>query len=154
MRKKAAQERKNGVSGRGVVSGLTRCYAWEFASVSEYIYYSLLLEREYPELSDMFERAALDCIERFRAIGGIILSLGYNPALNMQIRHSGERYECLSFENIDRILASSAERERSSIAALDGLVGICEDCDTVNRIGRIISEKSEFLTMLERMIRS
>ena len=157
MRRKAERGQKNGAAERSVISELTRCCMWEFASVSEYVYYSLLLEAEYLELSEIFERAALGCIEHFRVLGGVILALGADPALNMQIRQSRERWGLRgesSVEHIEQMISSAAERERRSVAVLSRLSGHCGECETVRAVGCVISEKKELLAILERMLMS
>lgn len=66
--------------------GLDSAYIGELEGISDYIYYSLLSENNYPGLYQLFENHALDEMRHFDMLGSVILDLGGNPVINANIR--------------------------------------------------------------------
>ncbi len=157
MRENSARTQKRGSGSGAAVSELKRYAMREFASVSEYIYYSLIFEEEYPELSELFERAARSAVERFRRSCALIISLGGDPSLNMQIRQSREgilRREELNPARIERILRSARQAERLGISALERASALSESSELKKEAERLAQDKNELAVTLERLLNS
>lgn len=139
------------------VSMLTARYLGELFSISEYTYYSLLLERDYPELCELFECAARSALKRYRAVGAILFRLGEYPTLNIQPR--GRRIDLPIFTEtdscaIDGIISDSIEREHRGIAEYDRLMGYTRNREIANALPSVISSKRDTLSSLERTFNS
>ena len=158
MREKSERSVARRTGGGAVLSEIKRCAMREFSSVSEYVYYSLILEAEHSALSKFFGGAALDAVERFRRLCGIIVSLGGDPAINMQIRQSRAALYCrdaLTQERIVRILRSAEQSERRGIYALERVSKMMSECDEARQgTERIAREKNELAITLERFLNS
>lgn len=139
------------------VAMLSARYLGEFLSISEYIYYSLLLEKDYPELSALFECAAESALKRYKAVGAILLSMGECPSMNIQPRGrgmSGGNFSELNSRGIDTIISDAIERERRGIAEYDRLIGCTENSELVNFLPSVLSSKRDTLALLERTFNS
>ena len=67
----------------GEIRSLTRCFYGEFTTLSDFIYYSIILEKDYHEISDFFDRSATTEIECLKDIGAAILYLGGEPRVKI-----------------------------------------------------------------------
>lgn len=139
------------------VTMLSARYLGEFLSISEYIYYSLLLEGDYPELSELFECAAESALRRYRAVGAMLLRMGEYPSLGIQPRGrrlSPREMSDINCQGIDAIISDAIERERRGIAEYDRLIGYTQNSELVNAIPSVISSKRDTLSLLERTFNS
>lgn len=151
--RKNFQKNKSG----GEIVGLTRCFYRELATISDFIYYSIILEKEYPELSDFFDRAAISEIECLKDIGTSILYLGSDPRID--VANTGTAIKLrdpshiTSFE-IERLLCASAENIKRSLSEYDRLLDTLCEGNTVSVLTRISLKKRDLLYILEQMIKS
>lgn len=136
---------------------LNRCFYREFCTVSDCIYYSIILENDYTELSDFFERAAVTETECVKDIGRAIIYLGGNP----KIQHSAwdRSIDPRNFFNsgkldIKCIIQDIAECIRKNLSEYDRLLEIVCDGNVISLITRVSLKKRELLYILEQMIRS
>ena len=139
------------------VTMLSARYLGEFLSISDYIYYSLLLERDYPELSELFGCAAEAALGRYRTVGRMLLRMGEHPSFDIQ--HGGGRMSSrvrsdINQVGIDAIISNSIERERRSIAEYDRIIGYTQSSELVNSLTSVISSKRDTLSLLERTFNS
>ena len=142
--------------GREVAMLSARCLG-EFLSISEYIYYSLLFESDYPELSELFERAAESALGRYRAVGALLLRMGEYPLLNVQPRgrqSSSRELSDINTKGIDAIISDAIERERRGISEYDRLIGYTQNSELLNALPSVISNKRNTLSSLERTFNS
>lgn len=139
------------------IVGLTRCFYRELATISDFIYYSIILEREYPDLSDFFERSAISESECLKDIGASILYLGGDPRIDVANTSTAIRLRDPSdiekFE-IERILCASAENIKKSLSEYDKLMGTICEANTVSVLTRVSLKKRDLLYILEQMIKS
>jgi len=139
------------------VTMLSARYLGEFLSISEYVYYSLLLEGDYPELSELFERAAQSALGRYRAVGAMLLRMGEYPSLSIQPRGrkmSSREMSGTESREIDAMISDAIERERRGIAEYDRLIGYTQNSELLNSLPSVLSSKRDTLSMLERTFNS
>ena len=58
----------------------------ELQTVSDYIYQSIILEKEYPELSKTLEGIAIVEMRHYKMLSQLIYALGLDPHINNRIR--------------------------------------------------------------------
>ena len=58
----------------------------ELQSVSDYIYQSIILEKEYPSLSKTLEGIAIVEMRHYKMLSQLIYALGLDPYINNRIR--------------------------------------------------------------------
>ena len=100
--------------------------AAEFETISNYVYYSLILADEYPMLSELFEKMSMTEMRHFQLLGRMMIKLGGDPSV--RIRHSTASCGCVSHESphqVKRILSDALEHEQ---AAHRNYTRICEAC--------------------------
>ena len=85
----------------------------ELGDVSDYIYFSLMLECDHPNLSGLFEKMAMTEMRHFGLLGKAIIAMGGDPAV--RVRHTNPFYgrpDKLDGHTIKRILSGTLEREQ------------------------------------------
>ncbi len=151
--RKNFQKNKSG----GEIVGLTRSFYRELATISDFIYYSIILEKDYPELSDFFDRAAISESECLKDIGASILYLGGDPRIDVANTGTAIRLrdpsDIKSFE-IERLLCASAENIKRSLSEYDRLMDTLCEANTVSVLTRVSLKKRDLLYILEQMIKS
>ena len=152
------KDRGRGIVGnRSALERIKRLYFREFASVSENVYYSIIFERDYPTLSDIFESAAFEGVEGFRRIGASIGALGGDPSLNLRLGQSKAKpvdLSRISAQDIRRIIGYVTQRERSSISLCEDIAAASDDADTIDVVSDIVLKKEELCVRLKRILDS
>lgn len=142
--------RREGAIGKRMLFGaLSELLNSELEAVSDYLYCCVLCEEEYPELSSFFEVAGQEHADNMKKLGGLMLSLGYQPFVNCRINKGG----AVSAKNETRVCAlikalfSSEKKYREAYGKLASLDEISE-LDAIKEILRVSDER---LAMLERL---
>ena len=154
MRKE--RERESGAR-RVPLDRLKKLYLREFASISDDIYYSIIFEREYPALAQIFESASLDGVGDFRALGVRIAELGGDLSINLRLGQGRARPVDISricAQDIDRIMRYAAKREQMSIALCESIASVCDSADTVDFISDISLKKRARCELFSRILNS
>ncbi len=85
-----------------------RARAGELNSISEYIYLSIMFAEALPELSDYFEKLAVEEMHHHRSLGELILRLGGDPAERSAVRNSGRINLCQDCDSRAPVAATRA----------------------------------------------
>jgi rubrerythrin len=91
-----------------LASETARARAGELNSVSEYVYLSIVFAEALPELSEYFERIAIEEMHHHRALGELILRIGGDPAERSAVRNSGRINLCQDKDSRAPIAAARA----------------------------------------------
>lgn len=113
---------KSGVKNSLIARYLKRIYEKKWASVSEHIYYSMILRGEYPYVSDMFKNTAESEAEILRGIVGLLAELGIDTAVDTRIHIASYRGE-----EINEIIKGEVDFLRRSIDDTEGICALTDD---------------------------
>lgn len=127
----------------------------ELGDVSDYIYFSLLLENKHSTLSGLFEKMAMTEMRHFGILGKMIICLGGDPAV--RIRHSNPFYgkpDRVDEQIIKRIVSSALEGEQSSMKNYLKLADAMSSTDKAATLllERIASDEEHHARMLSRAL--
>ena len=128
----------------------------ELSDVSDYVYYSLMLEECYPELSALFDKMAMTEMRHFLLLGRMLIRLGGDPAV--RVRQTNPFYgkpERLDAHAVHRMLAVSLEREQGAMNIYKRMA-CAMSCDTAAAalLDRIAADEEHHARMLSRAIDS
>lgn len=143
MRKRSGgrSHRRDERQGNVGVRELEGLYAREVSEVSELLYYSLLFEGEYSQLSALFERCAREALGRARRIGKELVVFG------------GER-DNIGEEEIVHILSALEKREREGAQECERISSHISRGDIKELLCELSIEKREIAENLRRMLES
>ena len=116
-----------------LASEAARARAGELNSISEYLYLSIVFADALPELSEYFERLAMEEMHHHRSLGELILRLGCDPAERSAVRNSGRINLCEDRDSRAPVAATRALKnnimdERRSSENYRRLAAIAERC--------------------------
>ena len=106
-----------------------RARAGELNSISEYLYLSIMFAEAFPELSEYFEKLAMEEMHHHRALGELILRLGGDPAERSTVRNSGGINLCQDCDSRAPVAATRALK--------NNIVGERKDCENYRRLAAI-----------------
>lgn len=134
------------------ISDVTSMRIAELSDVSDYIYYSLMLESDHPTLSALFEKMAMTEMRHFGLLGKAVIALGGDPAV--RIRHSNPFYgrpDRLDSQTVKRILTASLEKEQAAMNNYLKLASaISSDKAAAALFERIATDEEHHARMLSR----
>lgn len=135
---------------------IKQLYVREFVILSDYIYYSLIFEKEMGELSMLFSELSERQIEIFKMIGRLITDMGGRPALNTQIRQIYEIHgtDTIGIDAIEKIFQNEAEKKRKNIEDFTRILIISDNNSIDKRVEEIINEENDILNSFERILKS
>lgn len=128
-------------------------YYGELASVSAYVYRSIVSDCDFPALSSLFEELAVDEAEHFRSLGRLIRLLGSDPIIRTELSVPSaflrEKKQLSKEEFIRRLLAESIREED---AALTGYKRLAQHSTgtLASLFLRIATDEERHLQMLKR----
>ena len=126
----------------------------ELGDVSDYTYFSLLLENEHPELADLFDKMAITEMRHFGLLGKMIIRLGGDPAI--RIRHSNPFYgkpERIDKQILNKILSTALEGEQRAAARYTKLAAaMSADKAAALLLERVAADEEHHARMLSRAI--
>ena len=110
-----------------------RARAGELNSVSEYLYLSIMFADALPELSEYWNKLAMEEMHHHRALGELILRLGGDPAERSAVRNSGKINLCEDCDSRAPVAATRALKrniadERQASENYCRLASIAERC--------------------------
>lgn len=94
-----------------LASALVNSRMNELNSISDYVYFNIILQKEHPSLAELFEHIAMTEMIHFRILGKMIMSLGGSPAIRTNVVNcniSLPPSKC----DIKRLITSSIASER------------------------------------------
>ena len=114
-----------------------RARAGELNSVSEYLYLSIVFADALPELSEYWNKLAMEEMHHHRALGELILRLGGDPAERCAVRNSGRINLCQDCDSRAPVAATRAIKnniadERRTAENYKRLAAIAERCGDVS----------------------
>lgn len=139
-------------SGQGDMffKAIREIYEREFVSVSEYIYYSLILREEYPYLADLFDCLAISEIDLLEAIGEVMQDEGWDMSIDIRVRR-GQRGES---ERLENIIKFEVKEIKDSIRVCERLLSSVSNARYRAGISKALEIKAEALEQLDRVMRS
>ncbi|MBO7250312.1 MAG: hypothetical protein J6V42_03460 [Clostridia bacterium] len=139
-------------SGQGDIffKAIRGIYEREFVTVSEYIYYSLILREEYPYIADLFDLLAISEIDLLAAIGDIMQSEGWDTSIDIRVRR-GQRGES---ERLENIIKFEIKEIKESIRSCERLLSSASNTRHRAGISKALEIKAEALEHLDRVMRS
>ena len=142
---------------RRFVQLLKKCYFEEFVLLSDYLYYSLLFEREYEGLSEFFDTLARSRVDIFKGVGGMLLDFGENPQMNIQLRGRsvfGSAPWDICGEDVERAIKALVGAEKQTLSDYERVMSLSEEEGIKNQVNRYICGKRELIDKFERMLAS
>lgn len=126
--------------------------AEELEAISSYLYRAAVSEYATPELSGLFESIALDEMEHFRLLERLILALGGNPAIRLNLRNAAIRMKDLR-AYADRgeptaMIRQSIREEEKGIGRYEEIVAHSDDPMVRSLLLGIVSEEREHIARL------
>ena len=114
-----------------------RARAGELNSVSEYLYLSIVFANALPELSEYWNKLAMEEMHHHRALGELILRLGGDPAERSAVRNSGKINLCEDCDSRAPVAATRALKrniadERNASENYRRLAAIADRCGDVS----------------------
>ncbi len=112
---------------------VARARAGELNSISEYLYLSIVFDDALPELSEYWNRLAMEEMHHHRALGELILRLGGDPAERCAVRNSGRINLCEDRDSrapvaATRAIKNNITEERHAAENYKRLATIAERC--------------------------
>lgn len=112
---------------------VARARAGELNSISEYLYLSIVFADALPELSEYWNKLAMEEMHHHRALGELILRLGGDPAERCAVRNSGKISLCEDCDSRAPVAATRALKhnicdERQASENYRRLASIAERC--------------------------
>ena len=124
----------------------------ELGDVSDYIYYSLMLEGDYPSLSGLFEKMAMTEMRHFGLLGKAIIAMGGDPAV--RVRHTNPFYgrpDKIDGQTAKRILSGALEGEQTAMNKYLRLAAaMASDKTAAALFERIAADEEHHARMLSR----
>ena len=138
------------------INDVARARLGELSDISDYVYYSLMLEEGYPELSMLFDKLSMTEMRHFLLLGRMISRLGGDPAV--RVRQTNPFYgkpERLDAHAVRRLLTVSLEREQGAMNVYKRMA-CAMSCDTAAEalLDRIAADEEHHARMLSRAIDS
>ena len=126
----------------------------ELGDVSDYIYFSLMLDSEYPTLAGLFEKMAMTEMRHFALLGKAVIAMGGDPAV--RVRHTNPFYgkpDKLDTTAVKRIITGALENERTATKKYLNLANAMS-CDktAVALFERIAADEEHHARMLSRAL--
>jgi hypothetical protein len=122
--------------------------------MAAYTYRSLMTEQCDPELSRRMDEMSVEKGEHFRLLGELILALGAEPGLRVQVRIGGDRRcrETGSPGERIQLLREAIREERCAVDRMQTLMGRTEDRVVRSLLSYLISDGERCLSVLEGAI--
>ena len=138
------------------INDVARARLSELADVSDYVYYSLMLEEGYPELSALFDKLAMTEMRHYLLLGRVIIRLGGDPAV--RVRQTNPFYgkpERLDVCSVRRMVATALDREQSAMNTYKK-IACTMSCDSAaaSLLERIAADEEHHARMLSRALDS
>ena len=136
-----------------LIGPISAARAGELGDISDYIYYSLMLDGISPALSDLFEKMAMTEMRHFAILGKALIALGGDPAV--RTRHSNPFYgkpERLDSQTIKRIVTGALEGEMAGTKSYQKLASSTADKTMAALLERIAADEEHHARMLSRAL--
>lgn len=135
---------------------LEGCFQAQLCAVAAYTYRSLMTEGISRELSDAFDRIAIDEMEHFRLLGSLIASLGGDPVIRTSVETESLEME----ESNTRTLANALTEminhavleEREEILRYRTAMRCTDDRIVRGFLSQLIADEERHITTLVRLL--
>ena len=144
MRKGFRYSNENELFSR--VSGLV---ARELEAVSDYLYFSAVCEKEYPELSELFDGFGREHAENIRSIEKALDRIKVDYTKNLRIKTSA-----LSLDNICYIIKKLLSRENEDVILYERIYLIDKEDRFEALIKEILRASKKRLSILENILKT
>ena len=136
------------------INDVARARLGELSDISDYVYYSLMLEEGYPELSQLFDKMAMTEMRHYLLLGRMLIRLGGDPAV--RVRQSNPFYgkpERIDRCTVQRILSKSLEGEQMGAVGYKKMARAME-CDPAAAalLERIAADEEHHARMISRAL--
>ena len=138
----------------GFIGDVSSARMAELGDISDYVYYSLMLEECFPVLSELFEKIATTEMRHFLLLGKMTIRLGGDPAL--RTRHTTPFYgrpERIDGKMAEKMITSAIDGEQAAVKRYLCLAkAMCADKAAVALLERIAADEEHHARMLSRAI--
>ncbi len=137
-----------------LIGSIASARSSELGDISDYIYYSLMLDGISPDLSELFEKMAVTEMRHFGILGKMIIRLGGDPAV--RTRHSNPFYgkpERMDGQTVKRIVSIALEGEQTAIKNYLKLAASTSDKAASVLLERIAADEEHHARMLSRVLK-
>ena len=131
-----------------LINGVVAARCDEINTISDYVYYGIILAECYPALSELFERLAMTEMLHFKLLGQMILALGGNPCIRARV---GGASVCTppTACDVKRLLESAIASEKKACAEYNRLAAeACGDKFAEEIFCRLASDEDGHAKML------
>ncbi len=153
-------QNQNRMKNLPLANEAARARAGELNAVSEYLYLSIMFAEALPELSEYFERLAMEEMQHHRALGELILHLGGDPCERSAVRNSGRINLCEDCDSrapvaATRSLKNNIMSERRSAENYRRLALAAEKCGDLSAaalFGKLSADEAKHAKEQEDML--
>lgn len=131
-----------------LINGAMAARCDELNTISDYVYYGIILAECHPALSELFEKLAMTEMLHFRLLGQMILALGGNPCVRTRVNSASV---CVPPTTCDvkRLLESAISGERKACVEYKRLAAeACGDKVAEEIFCRLASDEESHAKML------
>ena len=125
----------------------------ELGDISDYVYFSLMLEDISPSMSELFDKMAMTEMRHFWLLGKMLIRLGGDPAV--RTRHSNPFYgkpERIDTQTVKRIVSGALEGEQAGSKNYFKLAASTPDKAASALLERIAEDEAHHARMLSRAL--
>lgn len=139
---------------------VARARAGELYAISEYLYLSIIFADAFPELSEYWNKLAMEEMHHHRALGELILRLGGDPAERCAVRNSGRINLCEDRDSRAPVAATRAlkrniadERQASeNYCRLASIADRCGDTSAASLFRKFSADEAKHAKEQENML--
>ena len=136
-----------------LINPISMARVGELGDISDYIYFSLMLEEISPSLSELFDKMAMTEMRHFWLLGKMLIRLGGDPAV--RTRHSNPFYgkpERIDTQTVKRIVSGALEGEQAGAKNYFKLAASTPDKVASALLERIAEDEEHHARMLSRAL--
>ena len=136
-----------------LINPISMARVGELGDISDYIYFSLMLEEISPSLSELFDKMAMTEMRHFWILGKMLIRLGGDPAV--RTRHSNPFYgkpERIDIQTVKRIVSGALEGEQAGAKNYLKLAASTPDKVASALLERIAEDEAHHARMLSRAL--
>ena len=132
---------------------LYTAYTAELESISDCLYYGLILSEYDPDMSEILENIAIDDMKHIKKMGQLLMTLGANPAINTKFRAGGANmFPSAEDKRTDSMASSVADyliaQKSAAVDKYSNILKDAPDISIMNIINSITSDEQKHRHML------
>lgn len=148
------KQRRSGEGRPGAF--LEGCFQAQLCAVAAYTYRSLMTEGISRELSDVFDRIAIDEMEHFRLLGSLIASLGGDPVIRTSVQTESLEMEAVDSRTqalvLTEVINLAVMEEREEILRYRTAMRCTDDRIVRGFLSQLITDEERHVSTLVRLL--